>query len=226
MQKGILYMASSHLGNPDDLSLRVLETLKICDVLIFEEDRPARLVLKKAGLTRDYLKYSEHNEIQVLKQLKTVLKSGGSVIYMSDQGCPSFEDPGLSIIQSAYEVKASIRVIPGPSSLTAALMACPFYMPSFQVKGRPPVKANERQSFFSQLRFEPTGMIFLDTPYRLERIAQDCHQHFNPKRRFHISLQLTLSDEEHLTGTCQDIIEILKPCFKHKKLFVLIIAPS
>ena len=88
-QIGTLVMASNHIGCTDDIPNRALETLKTADLVLFEEDRPARQTLKAAGIRRDYLKFNEHHQMQTLDEVAEALKKGRTVIYMSDQGSPA-----------------------------------------------------------------------------------------------------------------------------------------
>ena len=133
--KACLILGSNSIGNPLDIPLRVLEYVKTADLLVFEEDRPARTVLKRAGVHKDYIKYSEHNQTDTLEQIGQAFKLGKTVLYMSDQGCPNLADPASNILKLAYKMKVKLQVIPGPSSITAAISACPFDMSSFLYQG-------------------------------------------------------------------------------------------
>ena len=73
-QIGTLVMASNHIGCTDDIPNRALETLKTADLVVFEEDRPARQTLKAAGIRRDYLKFNEHHQMQTLDEVAEALK--------------------------------------------------------------------------------------------------------------------------------------------------------
>ena len=75
-KQGQLIMASNSLGNPIDTPERSLEALRSSDLLIFEEDRPARLALKTAGIHKEYVKFTEHREEATLDLLKECLRAG------------------------------------------------------------------------------------------------------------------------------------------------------
>ncbi|NBQ52810.1 MAG: hypothetical protein EBU49_04430 [Proteobacteria bacterium] len=124
--QGRLIMASHSIGEAQDIPLRSLEALRTADLLIFEEDRGARSALKSAGIHREYLRYSEHDQKQSLEILTESLRAGKTAVYMSDQGCPGLADPGREIVRVAVREKAEIRVVPGPSSLTAAIADTPY----------------------------------------------------------------------------------------------------
>ena len=147
--RGVLYLAFQHIGCVSDTPNRSLELLHLCDLVVFEEDRGARQTLKSANLHRDYLKYNEHNQRDTLLAVRKVLQSGKSVIYMSDQGSPVIADPGRAIVNLAYQVFAKIIVIPGPSSISAAISACPFVMEPYLYLGFLP---RDKQLLITELK--------------------------------------------------------------------------
>ena len=143
--RGRLIMASHSIGESQDIPARSLDALRTSDLLIFEEDRGARNALKAAGIHRDYLRYSEHDETQSLETLAETLRAGKTAVYMSDQGCPGLADPGRNLVRVAVAEKAEIRTIPGPSSLTAAIAVCPFDLGEFHFGGFPPRDQEARE---------------------------------------------------------------------------------
>ena len=126
-----LIIASNSIGNPKDIPSRTLEYIRTSDLLVFEEDRPARLLLKTAGVQRDYLKYSEHKQKDTLDEIRSSFLNNKTVLYVSDQGCANLADPATDIIKLAYSLHIKIAVVPGPSSITSAISACPFNLNSF-----------------------------------------------------------------------------------------------
>ena len=124
--RGKLTVASNSIGNDKDVPQRTLEAIRSSDLLVFEEDRPARRLLKLAGVHRDYFKHNEHKDNETLEEVRNYLIAGKSVFYCSDQGSASLADPGKELTSIAFELGVKIEVIPGPSSITAAISACPF----------------------------------------------------------------------------------------------------
>ncbi len=121
-------MAANALGNPSDIPLRSLEALRTADLIVFEEDKVARQTLKAASIHRDYLRLTEHLELDTIDAVKKALKSGQTVVFMSAQGTPTLADPGKKLLDVAYAAGAHVSPIPGPSSVTAALSICHFSM--------------------------------------------------------------------------------------------------
>ena len=176
-------MLASHIGHTADIPTRSLSLLKEADLLIFEEDRPARLALKSAQVHREYLKFSEHLQKETLEQLKQCLKEGKTAAYMSDQGCPSLADPGSDILKAALAIGAQIKVIPGPSSVTAAISACPIRMDSYYYLGFLPRDKDFRSKTLQKAAKRKEAIVILDTPYRLQNLLEQCSHSFSKNTR-------------------------------------------
>ena len=218
--KGTLIMAASHIGDVEDTPKRTLLALQQSDLLIFEEDRPARLLLKQAGIHKHYIKYNEHDPQETLDILRDHLKAGKTAVYVSDQGCPTLADPGRQLVELAYSIQAKVKVIPGPSSVTAAISACPFRMEHFYFQGFFSPETEERDRELQALKNNKTPIVILDTPYRLEKVLTSCIQTFTEPRKAFLALDISGENEQFLLGSFSKLLDITKG----KKLnFVLII---
>lgn len=218
-------MAANTLGRPEDIPARSLEALRTAQLLVFEEDRPARAALKAAGVHRDYWKLSEHRQEATLEAVLDAFKRGETVCYMSDQGVPVVADPGRELLELAYRHKVKVEVIPGPSSITAALQACPFLGNSFRFIGFLPQKTDERKAALRGLSGEPDCLVVLDTPYRLGPLLADCAESLGQERQALIAFNISCDDEEFCLGTLGN----LKTRFSsnpEKRNFVLIVRGS
>ncbi|MCB0405806.1 MAG: hypothetical protein KDD51_13570 [Bdellovibrionales bacterium] len=180
MNSGKLILAGTDLGNRLDMPARSLQALRGGDLLIFEGSRAARAFLKVAGIHRDFLCYSEHEEKEALAAVNTTLREGKTVVYMSDQGMPNVADPGRVLLRMAYQLGAQVRIIPGPSSVTAALAACPFNTEPFYYAGFLPRDTAARRKALLKLQKHPV-LVLLDTPYRLRPVLEDALAVFGPK---------------------------------------------
>lgn len=217
-------MAATHIGLVEDTPSRTLSALKTSDLLIFEEDRPARLLLKSAGITRNYLKFNEHNSKDVLEILKACLLDAKTAVYVSDQGSPTLADPGDKLLELAYKIGAKVTIIPGPSSVTAAISACPFPMKQFLYQGFLPQDTQEREQVLIRLGTYKYPVIILDTPYRLVALLQSCAKVIGQQRKIFLACDLTGEDEQFFLGTIAKISEETRDI--GKKNFVLIISAA
>jgi 16S rRNA (cytidine1402-2'-O)-methyltransferase len=194
-------MAATSLGLPEDIPPRSLAMLREADLLIFEEDRPARSFLKAAGVFREYLKYNEHHQQDTLIQIRQALGNRKTVLYMSDQGTPTLADPGSAPINIAWESGADIRVIPGPSSVTAALSAAPFSCDKFYFGGFLSRDPENRIRELQVIRSLSCTWVVMDTPYRLQALLDACSSVFPADQRAMIALDISGPHEDYWLGT-------------------------
>lgn len=224
-QKARLIMAANSLGRPEDIPSRSLEALRTAQLLVFEEDRPARAALKAAGVHRDYWKLSEHRQEATLEAVLEAFQRGETVCYMSDQGVPVVADPGRELLELAYRHKVKVEVIPGPSSITAALQACPFLGNGFRFVGFLPQKSDERKGALRELSNASDCLVILDTPYRLGALLIDCAESLTHERQALLAFNISCDDEEFCLGKLGE----LKARFSanpEKRNFVLIVRGS
>jgi 16S rRNA (cytidine1402-2'-O)-methyltransferase len=204
---GKLIMAANSIGNSKDIPKRSLEALQSADLIIFEEDKQARASLKAASLQKNYLKYTEHLEQECLSELKKALKQGKTAVYMSDQGCANLADPGKELLATAYECNAEVKVIPGPSSVTAALSACPFNIKSFLFKGFLNREPAIRKKELEEIKNLKMPTIILDTPYRLQAIIEDCRLVLGANRKALLALDISGENENFIYDNFKNIKE-------------------
>ncbi|NRA43666.1 MAG: hypothetical protein HRU09_01790 [Oligoflexales bacterium] len=216
-------MLSNHIGNEQDIPARSLIALTTADLLVFEEDRPARLALKAAKVHREYLKFSEHIQKETLEQVHNYLKKGKTVAYMSDQGCPTLADPGRSVLQVAYQLNASIKVIPGPSSITAAISACPFELSSYAYAGFLPRRTDKRMLTLKKHAASGQALVILDTPYRLKALLSACKEVFPKNRKGFLAMDISGEHEAYFCGPLPGLEAQVSHLYQQKLNFVLIV---
>ncbi len=207
---GILWIAATTLGELRDIPPRSLELLRSCQFLVFEEDKRARQFLKAAQVHRQWMKYTEQREQFTLEELKRELTAGNDAIYMSDQGTPGLADPGRDLVNAALEIGAPVKVVPGPSSLTAAISICPIDCRRFVFAGFPPRDEESRERFMRQTLSEPWPVAFFDTPYRMrpffETMAKVLH---GTGRKIFVALDISGPQEQTWWGRPEDILKRL-----------------
>ncbi len=222
MRSAKLILGSNSIGNDKDVPQRTLEAIRNSDLLVFEEDRPARRLLKLAGVHRDYFKHNEHKDRGTLEEVRKFLLEGKSVFYCSDQGTASLADPGKQLSQIAFEMGVSIEVIPGPSSVTAAISACPFDCSKFHYVGFLPRDEKDRLKVLEQIAKTENPQIILDAPYRLKALLESCKKTLQKNKKIFLALDISGEDESYLYDEVEIISEQVSKI--NKKLnFVLII---
>lgn len=189
-----LYVIATPIGNSKDFTLRALEILKNADLIIGEELKVLRQILKAAGVQAKEMEcLNEHSDAKDLAFLTDECKAK-TVALVSDCGTPGFCDPGALLVKSCRDSKIDVHAVPGPSSLMALLSVCGERVDEFVFKGFLPAKMEERSKSWASLKKEGRPLILMETPYRLRKFLEDLGEHF-PQRLCVLGLNLTQEGE-------------------------------
>jgi 16S rRNA (cytidine1402-2'-O)-methyltransferase len=224
-QTGLLIMASNSLGNVLDIPKRSLEAAASSDLVVFEEDKIARQVLKAAGVHREYLKFNEHRQKDTLEEIRDALNAGKTVTYMSDQGSPVLEDPGADILAVAYQTKARVTVIPGPCSVSAAISATPFATHGYVFVGFLPREEADRVKKLKDLSKLQSPFVIMDTPYRLKALLSSCSEVLGKGRKAMLALDISGESENFALGTFDQLRQVAEK-LTEKLNFVLVVSAN
>ena len=221
----MLSVCATPIGNSKDISVRVLEAIKAAELVIGEEGKPTRQLLKDHGLTGRLVEaLNEHTELADLKRLVEECKTK-QVVLVSDCGTPGFCDPGADLIRMARESGVEIHALPGPSSLMAFLSICGRRLDRFLFDGFLPRDSNERRR---AIRAWPKNraVIVLETPYRLGALLTDLEA-VDPGRSCVLALDLTQPTEFYCEGTTRHVRDTVEKKFGkgHKAEIVLMMEP-
>jgi 16S rRNA (cytidine1402-2'-O)-methyltransferase len=198
---GTLYLVSTPIGNPEDITARALRTLREADVVVCEERKEGERLLTRHGIREKPLEMlNEHNEAAASWHLLEHLRAGRNVAVVSDAGTPVFSDPGRILVRQAIDAGIRIVPVPGPSSLLPALTVSGFPVDSFVFCGFLSPKSNRRRTELHELRQERRTMILMDTPYRLGALLKDVAEVLGADRRVCVAFNLTMADETIFRG--------------------------
>ncbi len=206
-----LYLIPVTLG--DSSHERVLPTynkeiIRSLKYFIVENIRSARRFLKKChpSIDIDSLTFYELNKHTDRTQLTSYLepiKNGESIGIISEAGCPAIADPGADVVALAQENNFSVVPLVGPSSLLMALMGSGFNGQSFAFHGYLPIDTGERSKKLKQLESriysEKQTQLFIETPYRNQKLAEEILQICKPQTRLCIAMDISLENEYIVT---------------------------
>lgn len=205
---GTLYLVSTPIGNPEDITRRALRVLAEADVVVCEERKEGERLLARYGIRGKPLEtLNEHNEAAASWHVLEHLRAGRTVALVSDAGTPLFSDPGRILVAQAIEAGLPIVPVPGPSSLLPALTVSGFPVDSFVFCGFLSPKANRRRTELHALRQEGRTMVLMDTPYRLGALLRDVAEVLGAGRRVCVAFNLTMPDEAVFRGTAGELAE-------------------
>ena len=161
-----LFVCGTPIGNLGDASQRLRQTLETVDQIYAEDTRRSRKLLQALGVEASLRSYFVGNEAARSQELARHLEDGHDVALITDAGMPSVSDPGVSAVQAAIRVGATVTVIPGPSAVTAALAVSGLPAERFVFEGFLPKKGSVRATRLKQLAGEERTVILFVSPGR------------------------------------------------------------
>jgi len=208
VDRGVLYLVSTPIGNLDDITLRALKVLKEVDLVAAEDTRHTGILLKHYGLHKSIISYHDFNKERKAPFLIEQLKAGKSVAVTSDAGTPGISDPGYLLVQQA--IRESIRVvpIPGASAFLSALVVSGLPTDKFVFEGFLSPKQGKRRKRLEELREEKRTLILYESPHRFAKTLDDISEVLG-QRKMVIARELTKKFEEIIRGTPEEIKQSL-----------------
>ena len=164
---GTLFVVATPIGNLEDITARALRVLSSVAVIAAEDTRRTAHLLSRYAITTPTTSLHEHNEHQKAPSLVDRLRRGDDIALVSDAGTPAIADPGRRLVREAVDAGIKVEAIPGPNAAVAALAVSGFETDSFSFLGFPPVKANDRMSWFEHMRSAPGTVVFYEAPHRI-----------------------------------------------------------
>jgi 16S rRNA (cytidine1402-2'-O)-methyltransferase len=202
---GTIYFCATPIGNLEDITLRVLNTLKTVDCIAAEDTRHTIKLLNHYEISKPMVSLHQHNENQRSGQLIARVKRGESIAVVSDAGMPLISDPGFNLVRMAKEEGVPITVLPGASAGVTALALSGLDTRRFVFEGFLPEKKKERDAWLKQLMEESRTTIFYESPHALKKtlkaIAKVCSS-----RQIVLARELTKKFEETLNGTADELL--------------------
>ncbi|MCD2189069.1 16S rRNA (cytidine(1402)-2'-O)-methyltransferase [Actinomycetospora soli] len=207
MSDGVLLLAATPLGNPDDASARLRDALATADVVAVEDTRRLGRLTAALGVTVTGRKVSFYEDVERARIPRLVedLRGGATVLVVTDAGMPAVSDPGYRLVAAAVEADVAVRCLPGPSAVLAALAVSGLPTDRFCFEGFAPRAEGKRRSWLGELADEPRTTVFFESPRRLEDLLRLAVEVLGPDRRAAVCRELTKTHEEVVRGTLGEL---------------------
>jgi 16S rRNA (cytidine1402-2'-O)-methyltransferase len=200
-------LAATPLGNPGDASPRLKSAIENASIIAAEDSRRFHRLCADINVTftARVLSFFEGNEEDRTRELIAELKSGATVLVVSDAGMPTISDPGFRLMRDAIAGGIEVLVIPGPSAVTMSVALSGLPTDRFSFEGFPPRTAGARLATFEKLRFEERTMVFFEAPHRLTDSLIDAVNVFGADRLGAICREMTKRYEETIRGNLGEL---------------------
>jgi 16S rRNA (cytidine1402-2'-O)-methyltransferase len=213
---GRLVLVATPIGNLGDLSPRAREVLAGADLICCEDTRRTRALLSAMGIPAGgargdrLLSLHAHNEEARTERVADCVAAGGVVAVVSDAGTPGISDPGSVLVAALAAGGASVSVVPGPSSVVAALVVSGLPTDRFCVEGFLPRKGAERRARIVALMSDSRTTVVLEAPGRVVATLSDLAA-LDAERPVAVVRELTKLYEEVWRGSVGEAVAIFAP---------------
>jgi 16S rRNA (cytidine1402-2'-O)-methyltransferase len=204
---GILYLCATPIGNLEDITFRVLRTLKEVDLIAAEDTRNSIKLLNHFEIKTPMTSYHEYNKIDKAYQLVEKLRAGKNIALITDAGTPGISDPGEDIVRICYEEGIEVTSLPGAAACITALTMSGLPTRRFAFEAFLPKDKKERQAVLAELAGETRTMIVYEAPHHLVKTLAELCETLGGERRLTICRELTKRHEEKRLTTFAESLQ-------------------
>ena len=204
---GKLYLCATPIGNLDDMTFRVLETLKSVDLIAAEDTRNSIKLLNHFDIHTEMTSYHEYNKYDKAAYLIEKMQSGTNVALITDAGTPAISDPGEVLVAECHKAGITVTSLPGPAACITALTLSGLSTRRFCFEGFLPSQDDKkaRKRILEDLKDESRTIIVYEAPHHLRDALDDLYETLGD-RRISICRELTKKFEEVNPTTIQAAI--------------------
>lgn len=202
---GTLYLCATPIGNLDDITLRVLNTLKQADLIAAEDTRNSIKLLNHFQIKTPMTSYHEYNKIEKAHQLAAKLMDGKNIALITDAGTPGISDPGEELVRICYQNNIPVTSLPGAAACITALTVSGQSTRRFCFEAFLPHDKKERARILETLQSETRTIVLYEAPHHLKKTLQELRDTLG-NRSLSICRELTKRYEEIQRTTLDDAL--------------------
>ena len=206
MNPGTLYLCATPIGNLEDMTFRVIRTLKEVDMIAAEDTRNSIKLLNHFEIKTPMTSYLEYNKIEKGHKLVQMLLEGKNLALITDAGTPGISDPGEELVQMCYEAGVPVTSLPGAAACITALTLSGLSTRRFAFEAFLPSDKKERQQVLEELKNDTRTVICYEAPHRLVKTLKELLEALG-NRRITICRELTKKHETawqtHIAEACE-----------------------
>jgi 16S rRNA (cytidine1402-2'-O)-methyltransferase len=204
---GRLLICATPIGNLGDVSERLRNALASADVVFAEDTRRTAKLLSHLVVSVRVVSLFAGNEQSRISAVVEAVRSGNTVVLVSDAGMPTVSDPGAVVVRAVREAGYPITVVPGPSAVTTAVALSGFGGDRFVFEGFLPRRGRERTERLDELGREIRTVVLFASPNRLATDLVDLARFCGGGREIAVMRELTKLHEETWVGTLEEAVE-------------------
>ena len=179
---GTLYLCATPIGNLQDMTPRVLETLREVDLIAAEDTRNSRKLMTHFQISTPMTSYHEYNKVEKAYTLIEKLNEGQNIALITDAGTPAISDPGEVLVKMCHEAGIIVTSLPGPAALITALTLSGLSTRRFCFEGFLPPDKKERKQILEELKEETRTIILYEAPHHLKATLKELHENIGERK--------------------------------------------
>ncbi len=223
---GTLILCGTPIGNLDDVTTRLLDTLRSADVVFAEDTRRTSRLFARFGIETPLRSYFVGNEARRATELNRRLTAGETIALVTDAGMPAVSDPGVSAVEAAVAAGAIITVVPGPSAVTTAVAVAGMGGDRFVFEGFLPRSGAERQRRIAAIAIETRPVVLFAATSRVGRDLAALSDSIAGDRPVVVARELTKLHEEVWRGRLSEAVDNWSSDGAAKGEFTIVIGPG
>lgn len=204
---GKLYLVPTPIGNLEDITLRGINTLKMCDIVYAEDTRETLNLLKKLDISKKVESCHKYTEMTHKDKIINLLKSGKNIAYVTDRGTPLISDPGNVIVDEVIKENISVIALPGASALLPAINMSGISNDKFLFYGFLNSKVSLAKKELIELKEIKQTIIFYEAPHRIKETL-DLLLDILGDRKIAIVREISKIYEEVIRDNISEVIKI------------------
>ena len=206
--RGKLYLCATPIGNLQDITLRVIDTLREVDLVAAEDTRRTRRLFASHGIHSPMISYREENREKAGAKIIERIEQGDSVALVSDAGVPGISDPGFHLVRMCLERGIEVQALPGANAALTALVVSGLPTRRFAFEGFLPRKKGARRKALGDVASDPRTLIFYESPARTVDTLADIEETLGD-RQMALARELTKRFEQVVRGRVSEVREKL-----------------
>lgn len=202
---GKLFLCATPIGNLEDITFRVLRTLKEVDLIAAEDTRNSIKLLNHFDIKTPMTSYHEYNKIEKAYTLIEKMRQGMNIALITDAGTPGISDPGEKLAAMCYEAGIEVTSLPGPAACITALTLSGLSTRRFAFEAFLPADKKERRRILEELTDETRTIILYEAPHRLVKTLEELREALG-NRQMTLCRELTKKHETAFRTTIDDLL--------------------
>ncbi len=204
----MLILACLPIGDSRDASAHLIQSIQQVQYVAAEDSRKFARLCQDLNIKHNakVISFFEGNESEKIEELTNLLKSQKDVLVATDAGAPGISDPGYRLIRAALQSNVEIKVLPGPSAVTTALLLSGLPTDRFCFEGFPPRTQGARAKWFEELAQQARTVIFFEAPHRITECLVDAGAALGLDRNGAICREMSKHYEEVVRGSIAELI--------------------